>query len=68
MASESKTSLSIHPRNWKGTSNREKRNTSGTRKKPGRIERVIAAIEAHVERHPNDAMSQSRLGKLRTEQ
>jgi hypothetical protein len=64
MAQE-KVSLSIHPRNWKGTGNHEKRNSSGTRKKPGRIERVIAAIEGHLDRHPNDAMSSSRLSKLK---
>ena len=53
---------SIHPR---VSRHGEKRNTCGTRKKPGRIERSIAAIEGHLEQHPNDAKSQSRLGSLR---
>jgi hypothetical protein len=61
-----KDQLSIHPRNWRTTATSEKKNTSGTRKKPGRVERSIEAITAHLERHPNDAMSQSRLGKLRS--
>lgn len=62
-----KEQRSIHPRNWRSTKDNEraKHNTSGTRKKPGRIERSIAAIETHIEQHPNDAMSLSRLSKLK---
>jgi hypothetical protein len=67
MADRAPLANSIHPRSWKGHGTGEKRNTSGNRKKPGRVERSIAAIEGHLEKHPNDAMSQSHLTKLRAQ-
>lgn len=51
------TSTSIHPR---VSLHGEKHSTCKARKKPGRIERVLTALERHLEQHPNDAMSQRR--------
>lgn len=54
-------SFSIHPRVW---NHAEKKNTCGTPSKERR-KRVIAAIEEHVELHPNDHMSRERIAKLK---
>ena len=54
---------SIHPRNWPGTGNRIKKNTSY----PPRLEtrqRLIAALSEHLGRHPRDKMTRARLDRL----
>lgn len=54
---------SIHPRVWGDFEQREKLNTCGAKKK-STVQRAIAGIKGHLEHHPRDAMSQSRLVKL----
>lgn len=61
------TNQSIHPRVVAGRTVHRKVNTT-KRRNPATVARVIAAISAHVERHPRDGMSQSRLAKLRSVQ
>lgn len=58
-----KEPLSIHPRNWPTTGNGKKKNTC-TPVNPTRKARAVQGIKAHLERHPNDVMSQARLTKL----
>lgn len=57
---------SIHPRVVNGKTAHPKSNTS-KRKRRGTVERVIAAITAHSERHPSDSMSRTRLSKLKAQ-
>lgn len=56
---------SIHPRAMFGAKG-EKRNTCKSRTQK-RIDRTVAAIEAHLEVHPRDGMSQTRVAFLRTQ-
>lgn len=54
---------SIHPRVVTGRTRYEKVNTSGTKSRRV-INRVAKAISEHLERHPNDGMSQRHLASL----
>lgn len=54
--------LSIHPRNWQGGS-RKVVNTS-KRANADRIKSVIASIEKHLDRHPNDGASKAHIKLL----
>lgn len=56
--------LSIHPRVENGRTVHDKVNTCLSPLK-GKRERLIANIEAHLERHPNDGVSAARLSKLK---
>lgn len=64
---ETKVNLSIHPRNWPQgyMRGREKQNTSG-KKSRGTLERTIAGIEGHLERHRGDSASQRHLSTLKS--
>jgi hypothetical protein len=54
--------LSIHPRNWPN-GNGKVVNTCAA-PKPGTKQRVIAALQQHLLRHPNDKQSETHLRKL----
>lgn len=55
---------SIHPRVHRGRATHPKVNTSD-KPNPATRQRVIAAIERHLERHPADGMSRARVAKLK---
>lgn len=54
---------SMHPRMGFTKERRHKKNCAGTKKRKT-VQRVLSAIEEHVERHPNDAMSKGRIPVL----
>jgi hypothetical protein len=58
--------LSIHPRCWPHARPdwQDKQNTC-KQKKRSTVERAIAGIEGHLERHPHDAMSRRHLDSLK---
>ena len=55
---------SIHPRVSGGRTRHEKAHTSKTRNKDI-LANKIARLEAHCERHPNNAVSAAHLAKLK---
>jgi hypothetical protein len=60
--------LSIHPRNWPGMW--EDRRTKSRTSRPKSLEvrrRVLSALRAHLEVHPNNNMARARLTKLEQE-
>ncbi len=59
----STTDQSIHPRVVNGLTAFPKVNTSA-RANPATKQRVIAAIQEHLARHPNDNASKAHLAKL----
>lgn len=61
---ESRSSLSIHPRFWAG-GDKQKHNTCGTSSLAKRMRRAIAGMEKHLEQFPQDAACQSRLATAR---
>lgn len=63
-----KIQLSIHPRSWPGgfSPGRDKSNTCGNSSLAKRLMRQLAGIEAHLERHPKDTMSQQRVSVIKS--
>jgi ribosomal protein S15P/S13E len=64
--SEDKINLSIHPRSWPSPFGRG-RDKSSTSKKhdKGVLEKKIASITAHNDRHPKDAASEVHAQKMK---
>jgi hypothetical protein len=58
--------LSIHPRNEGGRKVFEKVNTCANSSLQKRMARQLAGIEKHLERHPNDSLSQQRVSAIKT--
>jgi hypothetical protein len=57
-------SVSIHPRMQYPANKRKKLNVSKS-PHPGKIAKLVKALEDHLKRHPNDGMSATRLAKLK---